>query len=731
MTNTLSQKGTDTKQDIIFSLDIGTRSVVGLIVEPVADKFRVIDCCIQEHDERSMLDGQIHDVVAVAKVIEKIKWQLEANHGPLTKVAVAAAGRSLRTRRVSVEVDIRHRMFLSREDVLTLEFSAVQEAQSQLAQELNEQDFTRYYCVGYSVVNYYLDGEIIGSLIDQRGETAQVDVIATFLPRVVVDSLLAALKRCDLEMHALTLEPIAAINVLIPVTMRRLNIALVDIGAGTSDVALTEEGAITAYGMVPVAGDEITDALMNAFLVDFPMAEEVKRKLSAEEPIPFTDILGLEHCLQADEIIAAIDGEIERLASKIAEKIIELNGKSPQAVMLIGGGSLTPKLPEKVAALLQMPAQRVAVRGADAIAQHVGTHPLLNGPEFVTPVGIAVTARRNPIKYVTVTVNETVLRIFDLRKMTLGDAVLASGLDVRRLYGRPGLAMTLTVNGRMKIIPGGHGTAPVILHNDEPAGLDSPIADGDYIVVVPGENGQNAIACVKDLLEVADTLDITFNGQPISLEPLVLVNNTAQPLDHALSDRDDVVVRLRNTVDEVFQELTAIGGIPPQTQNGQSIAFTLNGQEYTIPRFDVHLRVNGQQAAQTTRVRTGDIIEHRVTELPLPTIQDVIPLEDWVQEEVKIFFNGEPVTIKIASVLISMDGETVTASHAVKPDAVINVKTSAGAPPVFNDVFRYIEVSLAQPPQEGISKLVTLINGEPASFQTEIKSGDKLELYWE
>lgn len=727
----MSQDVTTEKQDIIFSLDIGTRSVVGLIVEPVDDKFRVIDCCIQEHDERSMLDGQIHDVIAVARVIEKIKQQLEASHGPLTKVAVAAAGRSLRTRRISAEIDIRHRAFLTREDVLTLEFSAVQEAQSQLAIELNEQDVTRYYCVGYSVVNYFLDNEMIGSLIDQRGEKARVDVIATFLPRMVVDSLLAALKRCDLEMQALTLEPIAAINVLIPVTMRRLNIALVDIGAGTSDVALTEEGAITAYGMVPVAGDEITDALMNAFLIDFPMAEEVKRKLTTESSIPFTDILGLEHLLAAEEIIAAIDPEIERLARKIADKVTELNGKSPQAVMLIGGGSLTPKLPEKVATLLNMPAQRVAVRGADAIAQHVGTHPLLNGPEFVTPVGIAVAARRNPIKYITVTVNETVLRIFDLRKMTLGDAVLASGLDVRRLYGRPGLAMTLTVNGRMKIIPGGHGTPPVILQNDEPVGLDAPIVDGDAIIVVPGENGQNASASVKDVLDVVDTLDITCNDQPVSFGPLVLVNNTAQPLDHPVSDRDEVVVRLRSTVDEVIQELMVTGSVPSIAPEEQSLSLTLNGHDYTIPRFDLQLRVNGQPAGPTSRVRTGDKLEYVVSELPLPTIQDMIPLEEWIQEEVKILFNGKPVALKTASVFITMDGEAVTADQLVKPDAVITVKTTAGAAPVFNDVFRYVEVSLTQPQGEGISRLVMLVNGEPASFQTEITSGDKLELYWE
>ena len=56
----------------------------------------------------------------------------------------------------------------------------------------------------------------------------------------------------------MTLEPIAAINVAIPENYRMLNIALVDVGAGTSDISITRDGSIIAYGMIPHAGDELT-----------------------------------------------------------------------------------------------------------------------------------------------------------------------------------------------------------------------------------------------------------------------------------------------------------------------------------------------------------------------------------------------------------------------------------------------------------------------------------------
>lgn len=715
--------------ELIFSLDIGTRSVVGLIVEADGEQFRVLDCAIREHDERSMLDGQIHDIIAVAKVIQQIKEELEQKYGKLHQVAVAAAGRSLRTRRVRIDMPLSRHAFITRDDVVTLEFAAVQEAQAQLAKELNEQDVTRYYCVGYSVVNYHLDGELIGSLIDQRGDTASTDVISTFLPRVVVDSLIAALKRCDLEMQALTLEPIAAINVLIPVTMRRLNIALVDIGAGTSDVALTEEGAITAYGMVPVAGDEITDALMNAFLLDFPMAEEVKRVLSTAEHVTFTDILGLEQTMSAAEVIAAIDIDIQMLAEKIAFKIMELNGKAPQAVMLIGGGSLTPGLTGKVAQVLQIPAARVAVRGGDAIKQFVGDHPLLSGPEFVTPVGIAVAARRHPLRYVTVTVNDNPIRIFDLRKMTLGDALIGAGLDIRRLYGRPGLAMTVTINGRIKMIPGGHGTPPVIERNGEAAGLDTPIGDGDTIVIVAGVNGEDAHAEVKDLLDRLDTLELICNDRPLSLGPIILVNGEPQPLDAALVDRCEVEIRLPRTFEEVLRSAEMSAG--SEEEPTPYLEFSVNGHSYSIPSRSEVILLNGKTATLSDYVRQGDELVYRREEITSPTIRDVIPLDEWVQETVTVLFNGEKVALPVAQVAITMDGRAASPEDAVVDGAVITVKSSPSATPVFSDVFRFVEVSLEKPDRESISGFVMLVNGELATFQTELKSGDKLELFWE
>ena len=141
----------------------------------------------------------------------------------------------------------------------------------------------QYYCVGYSVINYYLNGYMISKLTGHKGKTAGAEILATFLPLTVVDSLYSVVNRTGLEVSSLTLEPIAAINVAIAPDLRLLNLALVDIGAGTSDIALTKEGSVFAYAMAPIAGDEITERISQQYLVDFATAEKINSLSSGRE----------------------------------------------------------------------------------------------------------------------------------------------------------------------------------------------------------------------------------------------------------------------------------------------------------------------------------------------------------------------------------------------------------------------------------------------------------------
>jgi cell division protein FtsA len=708
-----------------LALDIGTRKVVGLLTTQGPKGLKILAAERVEHSTRAMYDGQIHDVVAVADVVGQIVRKLSAKAGqPLTEAAVAAAGRALRTFKGTATREFSGLTELEPPDVFALELEAVQGAQAAMAAALLDREHAQdYHYVGHSVMGARLDGLAIGNLVGQRGNLAELDVIATFLPRGVVDSLQVVLQRTGLEMTALTLEPIAALSVAVPQTMRHLNLVLVDIGAGTSDIAITSKGQVIAYDMVPVAGDEITEALSEAYLLDFTVGEAVKRQIATRKQIPFTDILGAKQTLSAEAIAEAVRPAAERLAAQIAERVLRLNGGPPQAVLLVGGGSLTPGLPAAVAAALSMPPSRVAVRGRDAVAGVEGAKTQLGGPDAITPIGIAVASRdKSTLGFHLVHVGGRSVRIFHPTRLTVADALLAAGVVIKELQGRVGRGLTLSVNGSLHIVRGTFGRPARITVNDEPATLESPIHHRDRLEVEPGTPGEHGQATVADVAPAAAvTLAITLNGQRHDLAPLITVNGEPAAPDRQLQDNDTVIVRPLHTVEDVLLHL---GFDEPSAV--QTVRCTYQGQAQVrrTPRY--RLRINGGACSPDHPIAAGDRLEVEPTR-PL-TVADVAGADLQAVAAVCVVVNGRPLELTTGQPELLKGGRPCQPADLVGENDQIEVRRT-GESPMFAHLLAEAGVAMSPPP--GKSHLVMLINGTPAEFTTPLQNGDVAELAWE
>ena len=100
------------EQPYVFGLDIGTRNVVGTVGYKEGNEFIVVAQYVMQHETRAMIDGQIHDIGRVGKVIQTVKEELEKQiECPLTEVCIAAAGRVLKT--VSTEAQVQSLYSLS------------------------------------------------------------------------------------------------------------------------------------------------------------------------------------------------------------------------------------------------------------------------------------------------------------------------------------------------------------------------------------------------------------------------------------------------------------------------------------------------------------------------------------------------------------------------------------------------------------------------------------------
>lgn len=709
-----------------LSLDIGTRKVVGILSVPGPKGLKIVAAEKMEHATRAMLDGQIHDVVAVANVVARIVERLSAKAGgPLHEAAVAAAGRALRTIRGSAARELSGLTELTHEEVFSLELEAVQAAQGAIASHLREGEQPQdYHYVGHSVMAARLDGLPISNLTGQRGNQAQIEVIATFLPRGVVDSLQAVLQRTGLEMTALTLEPIAALTVAVPQSMRHLNLALVDIGAGTSDIAMTAKGSVIAYDMVPTAGDEITEALSEAYLLDFNVGEEVKRRIGQGGSISFADILGQKQTVQSARLVEAIQPAAERLAGLIAQRILALNGGSPpQAILLVGGGSLTPGLPALLAKAVGLVEQRVAVRGRDAIHGVDGAKLLLSGPDAVTPIGIAVAARdRSTLGFAYIHVNGRGVRLFHPSRLTVADALLAAGIAIRELQGQIGKGITVTVNGHLRMVRGTFGRPARILVNGEGATLESPVSHRDRITVEPGTAGEPGRAAVADVAPQAlERLTITVNGASHDLSPLVTVNGVAVGAEQELKDNDLVIVRAIRTVED---GLLHLGFEDPSTV--ESIRYTIDGRTQVSQRPRYRIRLNGAEANADTPLRSGDRLE--VDPIgPLTLGQAAAGMMEQATA-IRVSVNGRLYELTTSGAELTRNGLKARGDEPLAENDALAI-TRTGIDPIFASLLSLIGITPVPPP--GRSTLVMRLNGAEAEFVSPLKDGDVAEIRWE
>ena len=588
----------NSKENLIFSLDIGTRTIIGIVGKYTEDqKLNVLAYSIREHSKRYMYDGQIHDIDGVTEIVKEIKEELEEKLGTsLKKVFIAAAGRSLRTCRVKVDKEIRDNSEITRNIVEVLELEAVQKAQ-EIINNNEEENRLKYYNIGYTVINYYLDGNIMNKLEGHRGSRIGVNLLATFLPQMVIEGLYSVISKAGLEVGNITLEPIAAINVAIKEELRLLNLALIDIGAGTSDIAITKDGKIMAYAMTSQAGDEITEALSQKYLLDFNGGEKLKVQLSSQEVHEFIDVVGVQHKLTTKEIIKSIYETIESIANEIVEKIIEFNEKAPSAVFLIGGSSQMPGLKDCIAEKLGLPKERVSIRDSSFIENLEGLSSNINGPDIITPIGIAIEgAAQRYRNFLQIKFNDEEIRIFNTEKVKVSDILVLTGYNPRNLIPKLGNDFTYYVNGERRIILGEEGKPAIIYVNNDIGNLNTHLKDGDILKVIKATQGKNRKPYLSECISKVKM--VSYNNQKYNLIKEIKINGNKVEDNPIINEGDRIDIVQLNTLGDFLEFLNVDVAASNILINGREAKYDTPLKEEdvitVIERKTLELIINGE-----------------------------------------------------------------------------------------------------------------------------------------
>lgn len=689
----------------VFGLDIGTRSVVGTVGYKRGDNFVVVAQEIREHQTRAMLDGQIHDINSVAATIAEIKEALEKKSGlELRDVCIAAAGRVLKTLDVHIDMDFEKEHNVTKDDISTLASLGVEKAFQQFREENNTD--VRFYCVGYSVVKYYLNGMWMGQPEHHKAKNIGCDMIATFLPDDVVDGLYCAVELAGLKVVNMTLEPIAAIRVAIPEKFRLLNIAMIDVGAGTSDISITNDGSVAAFGMIPCAGDTITESLAKQCLIDFATAEQIKKDAKTKSVITYEDIMGLEQTVAAEEVISMCQLEIEKMAKLTSDEIKRLNGgNSPSAVFIVGGGGKIQGFSEQIAIELGLDPKRVALRGEEIMKEVEFPEDSLKDSTIVTPIGICLSYYEQTNNFIHVTFNGNKVKLYDNNKLAVVDAAVQASFSHESLFPKQGAELHYTVNGKNRVSKGEYGEGAKVFVNGEEVDMGYAIKANDNIVVEESTAGAPASVRIEELVDYNGRIRITVDGAPMELPKPVKVNGNEVTGGYEIQENDEIILCSYYSREQILKLMN-------------------------LDPDKVVLLVNGEKSASETAIYDGDVITTQVIEAKNAE-EHVISGEK--KDTVHVFRD----MIDDAAKNESQKDEAVN-EEKIEMDEQGNIRLVVfyNQRPLilegrnvyrFVDLFDFIDFDTSKMRGNGI---VTKVNGEKAQYTQELKNGDKVEIYW-
>lgn len=732
----------------VFGLDIGTRNVVGTVGYQTDDKgFVVTAQYVREHETRAMLDGQIHDIGRVAKTIKEVKDELEKQTGqPLEEVCIAAAGRVLKTVTTHVEYEYAQESVVTGEDVHTLNLLGIEKAQEAL-KEVNDTSY-KFYCVGYSTVKFFLNDDVFISLEGHKANKIGEDIIVTFLPEDVVDGLYAAVGQAGLSVANMTLEPIAAINVAIPENYRMLNIALVDVGAGTSDISITRDGSIIAYGMIPHAGDEMTEVIVQHFLVDFNMAESIKLQSTTSDTVTYKDIMSIEHTIPAQDVWDVAAPVVDNIAQEISAKIRELNGdKTVSACFVVGGGGKIHGFTEKLAEDLDLPEERVALRGEEVLGDVTfEQEDIKKDPLLVTPIGICLNYYEQRNNFIMVRFNGERIKLYDNNRLTIVDAALQAGFSNDELFPKRGTPINFTVNGVARLVRGEAGEGAVVTMNGKPASINTPLEPNSEIIIEPSTAGEAAEYKISQLDEYNHSV-ITFiiNGRKVSCPRFVQVNGRLEPEDYSIRENDVIETRNYYTVRQIAQFMDLVIDTDQMifVNNEEADLDTLvyenffvewKTDEYGVARIDNNNYNDTQEsdsddasvlAEQDANSTESDNTVTRTSEQMMNQVLDELHDEFAKEAEASAVPENElPENELPKNDIQEEDSSKNTVTVIVNGEPV---ELSGKDTYIFVDIFTHISFDL----QAGKGRAIaTVINGRDAQFSEELHEGDKIELYW-
>jgi cell division protein FtsA len=334
----------DPDQDYIVGLDIGTEFVKALIAKVNGETLEIVGVGRARQDVSDMHSGAIADIAGVVRNCEEALAEAEDQAGlQAKKVVIGIAGELVKG--VTNTIKYRRPQPDKPLDVAEMEFiiEKVQEraqgkAQQAIALETGNED-VEVKLVNSALVSIHIDGYKISNPIGFQGRDVAVQIYTAFAPMVHIGALEHVAEDLALELVAVAAEPFAVSrSVLGTDASSNFTAVLADVGGGTTDIAVVNDGGVEGTRMFGIGGRSFTRTIMTDMDLSYSDAEKLKVNLD-------NDKIKASVKKQAE---AAIDKTLDVWLAGVELALSEFDSVDhlPNRILLCGGGSSLDQLVE-------------------------------------------------------------------------------------------------------------------------------------------------------------------------------------------------------------------------------------------------------------------------------------------------------------------------------------------------------------------------------------------------
>lgn len=375
-------------KNLIVGLDIGTSKIVAIAAEILPEgTLKVIG--VGQHASRGLKKGVVVNIdstmQAIQRTIEEVELMADCK---INTVYSGIAGSHIKSLNSHGMVKIKE------SEVSQMDIDRVVETARAIALPADQQ------ILHILTQEFIIDGqEDVREPLGMSGIRLEVRVHIVTGAIAAAQNIVKCIKRCGLEVSDLILQPLASSESVLTDDEKELGVCLVDIGGGTTDLAVFKNGAIRHTAVIPIAGDQITNDIAVALRTPTQSAEEIKVKhgcalrqlADPREVVEVPAVDGREpRQLSCQALTEVIEDRVEEIYEFVQQELRRSGMESMIAsgIVITGGAAQMRGMVELGEEIFHTPVRLGVPRGVEGLSEVVGN------PRYATGIGLLLMAKQ-------------------------------------------------------------------------------------------------------------------------------------------------------------------------------------------------------------------------------------------------------------------------------------------------------------------------------------------------